>query len=234
MRWLAAAGATVSACVLILTAARGSWLGLGVGLLVFLLLVPSKTRRRLLVMLGSAAVLGIIVAVVTGAFGLVVDRLVGSAQDARSLMQRVSALQVAANTFVRRPIFGWGFSNYADAVVRGGLTVPSLENDYVGLALKGGLPVLVAFAATVVVTIRHAWAHRGDVLVLTYFALLAALLVNTATYNVLDWTAMPVIFCLVLAGLWAGGSHLAEAAQSVPGSHDEDSEDLKALGSPRP
>jgi len=218
-RAVAALCVLLSASSLFLTAARGSWLGLVIAIAVMVLLTSTAVRKRVLVVLGVATAVGLTLGAVTGALPLAWDRLTGASFDPSSFAQRFSAIDIASDMIRRRPLFGYGFSEYAKAVVDAGLPVPSLENDYIGFALKGGLPVLVAFLLMIVTAIRPALGRCQEPIVLAFLALLAALAVNAATYNMFDWTSMPTIFSLVLAGLWSSlGSPAAVPSVSRSGT----------------
>lgn len=215
-----AGGGLLCSSALALSAARGSWLAaiLGVGLV--LALTGAFRDRRILRAVAALAVASVVIAVASGAARFVVERLVGGAVEAGSMEQRLQVVSRSFSLVRARLWFGYGFSDYAAAVVANGLKSPSLENDYIGFLVKGGLAVFGAFVLVLARSMAIAWHHRFDGTVLVYCAIGAATLVNIATFNGLDWTAMPVVVCVLLGGMAARVSALEATGPSGSGTLD--------------
>jgi O-antigen ligase len=105
----------------LLTYTRGSWLGLAIGLLVFIVIVDVRY-------LAVAAILGAGALLVPG----VLARLRQSQTNAGSADFRFGIWQIAGEAIRRHPFFGYGPGNFLDAYREVVMTRPDLFQGYLG------------------------------------------------------------------------------------------------------
>lgn len=192
---------TLAVCmpVMVLTAARGAWLAFAVGALAALAMSTRLSWRSKIGVLAACVALVTMVAVYAGGASLILDRLTGRFSDPTSFGQRSAVVAAVPSLAASRPVFGHGFSTYTNAMLATGLASPNIENEYAGFLVKGGLAVLAAFITLVALVLLRMYRLRESPSVMALAPLFLALLVSMATYNLFDWTAMPVVFCAIIA-----------------------------------
>ncbi|MBE0416993.1 MAG: O-antigen ligase family protein [Coriobacteriia bacterium] len=186
---------------LLLSGARGAWLGALVGAAVLTLLQLKHLSPRSVAMAGASSAAAAVAAYATGAVRLLRERLFGGAQHPLSFQQRSQVLEVAKDALVEKPFFGHGFESVFERMYSSGLRLPNLENEYVALVLSSGVVGLAAFLVVAVRSVSSAarsLARDGDAL--TLLSLAAALLINIGTYNTFSWTG-GVIATFAILGL---------------------------------
>ncbi len=193
---LALAGSTAG---LLLSGARGAWLGVVVGFVVLILSSSVRHSFRLAVGLILGVVVLYLVAAQTGLLDLVQERLFGAAYRPASLAQRVNILTTAGSIWLRRPILGWGFGEYLDQVYAQGFRYSNTENEYVNALLATGLLGFVALMVTTIRTFVLLVLGRRMNRVPELAAVFAALAVNIGTYNTFSWSSAFCLFTAVVA-----------------------------------
>ncbi len=198
---------------LLLTYTRGSWIGLAVGLLVFVVFVD--IRYLVVAAVGAVAAL-----FVPG----VMSRLQSSSANASSADFRLDLWQIAGEAMKRRPIFGYGPGNFLDAHRDVVMTRPELfqgymafgaHNSYFELAAEIGiLGGFMFFVVTVLYATRGVFiaARAGVDRTTKYLALglsvgLIGLVANTFTSNTFQHPQSGLFFWIlsgVVAGLGVG------------------------------
>ena len=203
-RGLYAAALLLSVTGLILSGARGSWLGFVVGACGMTAALLSKTRLRraiwgLLAIVTIAAVVG-----TTDLGARIRERLWGSSVHPASVEQRLQAMEAVGMVWRQAPILGVGPGGMGDAVRSVGLSVVNIENEYFIALLGGGAVGLLALSTLVVRRSVLAWYQRKLPFGLETMGTVVALVVNLSTYNLLSWSAgasLLVAVCLPATSL---------------------------------
>ena len=198
-RVLDAAGIAVCAVGLLLSGARGAWLGTFVGVIAMLVLTPGPESPRLAFRLTVVSVVGWIVLSAAGALELIQQSLFGAASRPASIAQRAGVLASSLDIWRQRPIQGYGFGTYLEQIFAQGFRFSNTENEYVNFLLSGGL---IAFSGWLLMGARGvmlAVRGRGLYLMPAVGGLLIAWLVNVGTYNAFSWSTGFPAFMTILA-----------------------------------
>jgi len=198
-RVLDSAGITVCAIGLLLSGARGAWLGTFVGVISLLLLTPGPESPKLAFRLTVGGIVGWLVLSAVGALELIQQSLFGAASRPASIAQRAGVLASSFDIWRRRPIQGYGFGTYLEQIFAQGFRFSNTENEYVNFLLSGGL---IAFGGWVLMGVRGvvlAVRGRRFYLMPAVGGLLIAWLVNVGTYNAFSWSVGFPVFMTVLA-----------------------------------
>jgi len=202
---------------LILSGARGSWLGfvLGYGVLGGLHWSRAALRRIGQMVLAIAA-LGVLL-VATGLWPIIYERLFGSAFHPGSINQRLAALESVSIIWKEVPAFGVGFGGADELTQKAGLRLPNLENEYLRLFLTAGvagpLALLTLGARRIRTSLRSDPGPRRT----AALAVIVSLFVNITTYNLFAWSCAPTL--LVAAALLSQPSTPREGGKSS-GKHE--------------
>jgi O-antigen ligase len=159
LRFLALLAVGLQVWAVVVTYSRGAALGLGVGMLVFLLAGAANKRMR------SIAAVG---AVLVGLLFLAPERFwnrtetIASYEEDASAMGRIHAWQTAANILERRPLTGVGASAFLAgwatyAPGEAGARAYVAHNLFLEVAAELGIPALLAFLALVGACTWGAW-----------------------------------------------------------------------------
>jgi hypothetical protein len=189
----------ISMSGLVLSGARGSWLGFLIGGTTVIGLRLSREGQRILwrALLILALCAGAVW--ISGLGEVVQERITGGATHPASLAQRAAALITVAKVWASIPLFGVGLGGAADVVGKAGMQFPNLENEYLRLFLGGGyLGTLLLFASLW----RRIKAGVGEPRTTATTALtcaFVALAVNMATYNLFSWSAGASLFFVIAA-----------------------------------
>ncbi len=182
---------------LVLSGARGAWLGFAVGL-VALVFAGRRSSQSLPVgrILAGLGLLAILVWS-TGLWRIISERLFGLASHPGSFLQRYQALLAVAELWTRIPILGVGFGGADEITQNVGLRLPNLENEYLRFLLTAGLAGPLAFLALGLRRIRLAHRSLGFPHRAASISALVALFVNVATYNTFSWSVGPLLLYAV-------------------------------------
>jgi O-antigen ligase len=192
----------------LLTYTRGSWLGLAVGVLVFIVVVDV---RYLLV----AAALGVAALFVPG----VLARLKQSQANGGSADFRLGIWKIAGEAMRRHPVFGYGPGNFLDAYREVVMTRPDLFQGYLGfgahdsyfelgaeIGVLGGLLffIITAIYATrgIFIATRKGVDRETKYLALGLSVGLVGFVANTFTSNTFQHPQSGLFFW-ILAGIVA-------------------------------
>ncbi len=149
------AGAAVTAIGLVLTSARGAWLGGLAGLAVFLACVPRVVRRLVLALLVLVLVAGLIG--VNGAVAVLEQRAAGSVLNVTANSIRIAMWKSALQIFRDNPLMGTGLGTFTLVYPRYRLPddseqVPSrpfAHNIFLNMAVEGGIFGVLSFAGLI-------------------------------------------------------------------------------------
>lgn len=198
--WLGAlACLPLCAAGLLLSGARGGWLGASVGVAA---VIAFEWRER-----GSSKVLSVLLALclvgvtvaVSPVGDFVAERVSGATSQSSSYDQRIAVLSVTRDVVANHSFVGYGFRQGTDAFYSSGLRLANPENDYIVLLVAGGIPLVVLLF---VLLLRSLWPPKRALLSpagSVSMALLLALVVNIGTYNALTWTFGPTVLVLLVA-----------------------------------
>ena len=137
-RLVLGAALLISIAGLVLSGARGAWLGLVAGA-ALAAIVKGHVRgfSRLAPLIFGAAALALVVWG-TGLWGIVYERMFGIASNPGSFGQRFQALLAVADASRRVPLLGVGFGGADEITQDVGLRIPNLENEYLRFFLAAG------------------------------------------------------------------------------------------------
>jgi len=196
-RTLALVAIAITLAGLVLSGARGSWVGFVVG---YIAISSQRWGRAALRALWRSTILfagfGVLL-LLTGLWPFVYERLFGSAFHPGSIGQRLAALQSVLIIWRDVPLFGVGFGGAVDLTQKAGLRLPNLENDYLRFFLTAGI---VGPVSLLTIGVRRVLLALRDIPSWRRTAALAALLslfVNIATYNLFSWSVAPALFFAV-------------------------------------
>lgn len=189
----------ISVIGLLLSGARGAWLGALVGLIALLALTPGAESHKLAFRVSVGAVVGWFLLSATGVIELISERLFGAASRPASLAQRVGVLSSAVDIWSRRPLEGYGFGTYLEQIYAQGFRYSNTENEYVNFLLSGGLIAFFGWTVLWARAVHHVWFGRAVPLVPALGGLLAAWLLNVGTYNAFSWSAAFPAFMVLIA-----------------------------------
>jgi hypothetical protein len=204
--WPYHAAAAVMTLATLATLSKGGAATLAAGLLVFVLLGPGVTRRRLSQVLGAGA------ACTAAAFALAWRLSLFT--DASWLRGRIFLWRVALLLMGERPLTGFGLDGYLAAYGRGAAalvggdpsafmplsSVDFAHDDLLQLAAECGLPTAAMFVLLVVTAIASA-RLRGDALARAVGAAVAALFVNGLADSPLHVPSTFALFFFLLGWL---------------------------------
>lgn len=201
-RFVGSVAFVLSVSGLVLSGARGAWIGLAVGgLTVAVTGARKRGASRLIPYLlwGVALAIGIYA---SGLWNIIYERVFGVASNPGSLNQRFQALLAVVDVSRRVPILGVGFGGANEITQEVGLKIPNLENEYLRFFLTAGwigpIALVLLFARRIVAAVRRANSPEQSAVV----ACLAGIAFNIATYNMLTWSVGPLLlFALALLGL---------------------------------
>lgn len=196
-RLLLGAALLISLLGLVLSGARGSWLGLVVGtvLVVFLQLRRGGLHRLVPFVVGGAAL--VIVVWGSGLLNIVYERMFGIASSPGSLNQRFQALLAVVEASRRIPLFGVGFGGANEITQDVGLRIPNLENEYLRFFLAAGWAGPVALFWVFIRRFASARSCTTLPFQAGVLASVAGLAVNVATYNMLNWSIGPMLVFVI-------------------------------------
>jgi len=183
---------------LVLSGARGSWLGFIAGSCVMgaALLTKARIQRVGWALLSIA---GVVILVDTTDLGARIgERLWGSSVHPMSLEQRIEAMRAVAMVWRDAPVFGVGPGGMAGAVYSVGMRVANVENEYLIALLGGGAVCLFSLCIVVVRRNVQAWRYRDAPFGFEVLAGIVALSVNVATYNLWSWSAGAGLFAALV------------------------------------
>jgi O-antigen ligase len=214
--------ALAAAVLLFFSASRGAWIGAGVGLLVYGVLMPhyydltswarlrtawARLSRAVKMSLVAAAVMGLIGAAGAGVF------LVRSLSDqSRSADLRTYLWVAAGQAFQEKPLTGWGLFTYGRQLDRFSSIPPQQPHSHAHnviftMAAELGIPgVLILFLSigVTLVQMRRVWG------VLTHERLIwagqAAALIGIGVHHLLDTPAMMPVIALLIVIVLAGST----------------------------
>ena len=184
---------------LVLSGARGAWLGTLLGVLALLLVTPGSESHKMAFRLAAGAIVGWFALNATGAADLVQQRLFGAAARPASIAQRVGVLASTFEIWERRPWLGYGFGSYLDQIYASGFRFSNTENEYVNFVLAGGAASLAAFVIMAARGFLNVWRARGSLLVPAMGGLLTAWVINIGSFNAFSWSAAFPLFMTLLA-----------------------------------
>jgi hypothetical protein len=188
---------TLSLAGLVLSGARGAWLGFVLGAVaISVSKLGTVTFRRFGLVLANL-VAAVLLLWVSGIWSFVYERIFGAAFHAGSLDQRLQALQGIPAFWSHIPLFGVGFGGAADVAARIGMKLPNLENEYLRFFLTAGL---VGPVALLVVGIRRFLSNlrRAPSVARTIsIGTTIGLFVNVGTYNAFSWSVAPLLFVAI-------------------------------------
>ncbi len=210
-RALSALGALLVLIALLFTFTTASWLALGVGIVVLLWrVIPRRYLKRSLITIGVAAL-------TFGAlFSFQLRLLFIHATANRELTLRLGAWETALRVIQARPLTGLGLSQSIYIVAAEPYRVPwqtrplaHPHNSYLELAAFAGIPVLLAFLALLVASLRtmvQRWRQAPvsvQPVIGGIFTALIVLSVNSLFIN--GWTLPPIAgIAWMLAGAAMG------------------------------
>jgi len=188
----------VSLSGLVLSGARGSWLGLAFGTAAIAIAGhPGSRARRGVPALVGGIILLLGAAWATGLLTVINERLFGTATSPGSFNQRFQALLAVGEASRRLPFLGVGFGG-ADEITRDvGLEIPNLENEYLRFFLAAGWIGPLALALLWIRRLVVARVVLPTLQGTAAIACLVGLAVNAGTYNMLSWSVGPTIVCAV-------------------------------------
>ena len=182
---------------LLLSGARGAWISLALsGGVMFL----SGLRKDVAGRVGRGFVIvGAVFAVawVSGLWGIIHERLLGSASHPGSINQRLQALEGLPVFWTHLPWFGLGFGGTTDIALRSGLKVPNLENEYLRFLLTAGVLGPLALLAFGIRRFAAAFRQAPSSLRTAALGAVVGLSINAATYNVFSWSIGPGLLVAV-------------------------------------
>ena len=187
----------ICGAALILSGARGAWLGAAVGCAA---VIAHRFRQRLsrtVAQLIATAALGAGFLWVSGLGELVYERLAGGAVSPHSLQQRLDALRTVVDIGSSIPALGTGYGGVEDILYRGGLVVPNIENEYLlSLVAQGPIGPLLL----ILVGYRRgllSWSGKDTLVSGTAFGCVLALWLNIATYNLFSSSIGAGLLCVI-------------------------------------
>ncbi|HYJ33450.1 MAG TPA: O-antigen ligase family protein [Candidatus Binatia bacterium] len=204
---------------LVLSGARGSWLGAAIALVSFLLLRfrsgSWRAAERVLVYVAGAAIL----VWASGLFRLIQSRLFGAAFHPGSINQRVLVVEGIRYVWTQVPLFGVGFGGAAEMGMRMGLRLLNLENEYLRFFFTAGFAGPIALLLVGIRRMRAAASRLSSAPVRTgTLCALPAILVNVGTYNLFSWSMGPPLLAalafLAMPTTSSGANHAAMARSS--------------------
>ena len=210
------AGAAVTAIGLVLTFARGAWLGGLAGLAVFLACVPRPTRLLLLALL--------VLVLVAGQIGLngaaaSLEQRGESILDLATNRDRIAMWKAAFQIFRDHPLMGTGLGTFSLVYPRYRLpedsepvpTRPFAHNIFLNMAAEGGLLGLLTFAGLITLTLGWGfrWIRQTSGAERVTAAGVVAALVGVLVHQQVDGTVMRFHIGLgmwMLLGMIAAGA----------------------------
>jgi len=184
---------------LVMSGARGAWLGAAIGVVAMLAVTPGKQSHRLAIRLSLGGVIAWAALQFLGLLPLVYERLFGTAVRPASVGQRIGILGATLAIWLQRPILGYGFGTYLQEVFAQGFRFSNTENEYVNFLLAGGLLGLLAFGLVLVRALVLAWRSRRVPVAPALFGLLAAWAFDVGTFNAFSWSVAFPLFMAVVA-----------------------------------
>jgi hypothetical protein len=183
----------LSAVGLVLSGARGAWLGFGAALVVGFGVSARANLARLVARVVGYAAASTAFLWATGLWTVVTQRIAGEAAHPGSFEQRLQALKAVSEVAGRVPLLGVGLAGTSDLVLSTGMRAANVENEYLLLFLCSGVlgPVLL-----LVVGLRRILSRSGSLSITARMAMVAMLL-DLATYNLFGWSAGPCLFVMV-------------------------------------
>ena len=183
---------------LLFTYSNGAWIGVGVGLLVFIALV-GRNRYRILI-LGS----GIIIALLIYMFFS--SQLLLQLQHAtgqRELSLRLGAWETGIQVMKAFPLsgIGLGLTTYLERaepyrVPAQYISLAHPHNSYIELGAMGGIPLMLVFIALLLCTLWRAWRIRRlfDRPTRALFAggIAAIVVISVNSFSINEWTLPPL------------------------------------------
>lgn len=171
VRWPALAGIAGLGVVALLSASRASWLGLFLGLVVFVALggwrgigMPRLSGRAAVIAAVGMALL-LIAGLASGGLGTVIE----GALDIGTLSSRVTIWRAALDAWAAHPIFGAGLGTITSELLDHGLATigsgpaPHAHNIFIQLLAEAGLAGVVALAVLGGAILLTALRTRTDV-----------------------------------------------------------------------
>jgi len=209
-RWLAAVLGLLAVVAMLLTYTRGSWVGLALAVVVFVVVVDV----RWLGAVAAAGVAGILL--VPG----VTARLSQSTANSGSAEFRLGIWKIAGQAMASRPLFGYGAGDFLGAYRAIVMTHPELYQGYLGfgahnsyfelaaeIGILGGLLFLVITASYAMrglfIATRKDVDSKVKYTALALASVLIGLILNTFTSNTFQHPQSGLFFWL-LAGIVAG------------------------------
>jgi hypothetical protein len=177
---------------LVLSGARGSWLGIGVAIVLFTFIRIREGAGRTVWRIASYGAAAAFLLWATGLWRLIDSRLFGAAAHPGSIYQRLLATEGVRYVWSQVPLFGVGFGGAAEMAMRMGLRLLNLENEYLRFFFTAGVAGPICL---IVLGVRriHAAAVLSSQSPLHMAAVCAvpAALVNIGTYNMFSWSMGP-------------------------------------------
>ena len=198
-RMLATFSIAICSMGLLLSGARGAWLGVLVGVISLLVITPAAESHKIAFRLGIVSVASWFVLEASGVLAVAQDRLFGAAARPASLAQRVGVLASTVEIWGERPVLGYGYGTYLEEIYAAGFRFSNTENEYVNFVLSGGIVSLAGVAIMGVRGVVLVWRSRYTALVPTMGGLLVAWLVIIGTFNAFSWSAAFPLFMSMLA-----------------------------------
>ncbi|HET9941365.1 MAG TPA: O-antigen ligase family protein, partial [Candidatus Eisenbacteria bacterium] len=191
---LASASFGLTSLGLVLSGARGAWLGLCLGAAAMVLVQRDPSAMRRAVRLGAALLALAAITLLSGVGGFLYERIAGSASHPASWAQRYDALLAVASWGRRIPLIGLGFGGATELTARMGMLLPNLENEYLRFLLAAGVAGPLVLLVTGVRRIRSAIRLPSGPVRTAGIGCLTALFVNMGTYNLFSWSIAPSLF----------------------------------------
>jgi hypothetical protein len=191
---IVAAALAASLTGLVLSGARGAWLGFLVGLAV---LAALRWRAVASYAAFRAIAYGMGISLFVWGSGLwtyVYERTSGVAFHAASIGQRLQALEAVLSIASRVPVTGVGFGGAANIAWIAGLKIPNLENEYLRFFLVAGLFGPCVLMLIGIRRVRSLLGSTRTVIGTSMLVTLAAVFANIATYNLFSWSSGPLLF----------------------------------------
>jgi hypothetical protein len=184
---------------LVLSGARGSWLGIGVAIVLFSLIRIREGAGRTVWRIASYGVAGALLLWATGLWLLIEARLFGAAAHPGSINQRLLVVEGVKYVWSQVPLFGVGFGGAAEMGMRMGLRLLNLENEYLRFFFTAG------FAGPTALLLLGARRMRLAIATLTQSPVriavlcsMPAVLVNIGTYNMFSWSMGPPLLAALV------------------------------------
>ncbi|MGE5178757.1 MAG: O-antigen ligase family protein [Bacteroidota bacterium] len=183
---------------LVLSGARGSWLGMAVAVLVFALIRASTGSSRTVLRIALYGAVAGLLLWATGLWRLIESRLVGAASHPGSINQRRLVTEGIRYVWSQVPPFGVGFGGAAEMAMRMGLKLLNLENEYLRFFFTAGFAGPVCLLLLGFRRIGAALrTHPSSPIRVAAVCALSAVLVNVGTYNMFSWSMGPPLLAML-------------------------------------